>query len=134
MGLALGLFLGLGVITVIAYPLLKSRRAAGGRNAADASQQAMSLARDELRRQLLRLESDRASDLVEEQDFRAQLEELRVSAALLPGHGARFRRRVYDAAQLERDIALARATLAEGNNGSPGTGHPASNIHRRQAP
>lgn len=137
MGIALGVFLVLAALTAVACPLLKSRGTGRGRRPANAALRVLADARDELNRQLQRLELDRASGLVEEEDFRAQMEELRVSAAaLLLRDQAPIRRSVDRAAaevELEKEIELARAALAGSSGSATRTGRPASDSHGRDA-
>lgn len=114
-GLALGVLLTILAVAVVAWPFLRRRRGENLGNAAPTPIASFELrrARSEIYRQVRQLELDHAAGLVDDGDFRAQLDDLRSNAARLMMQEAGTAPMSGPAADLEREIEEARAALAQ---------------------
>ncbi|MBI4305911.1 MAG: hypothetical protein HY678_06285 [Chloroflexi bacterium] len=129
MGIGIGIVLALGVIAVIAWPFIRLRRIAAIRAPANKPDSARQLhrARMEVYQQARQIQADYDEGLMDEADFRAQLDELKLTAARLlkreaelgievkPATGGSPAEPQYVAVdaitELENEIAAARASL-----------------------
>jgi hypothetical protein len=125
MGLAIGVLLTIGALTVIAWPFLRRRSGApagvgpfGEAGAPHPQSLELRRARGEIYRQVRQLEADHSAGLVGQAEFQSQMSELRGSAAALlreeanlPGADAAADGGPDPMARLEREIANVRASL-----------------------
>ena len=121
MGIAIGVLLAVGAVAVIAWPFFRRRSPAahsdvvGVRDAdthATQSQAELRRARGEIYRQIGQLEADHSAGLVSDLDFHSEFEDLRAEAARLMMDEAELTPMSDPAAELEREIAAAKAGLA----------------------
>lgn len=120
MGIAIGVLLAIGALAVIAWPFLRRRSPAAhadvvgarpGDTHVDRPQDELRRARGEIYRLIRQLEADHSAGLVSDDDFRSQFEDLRAEAAGLMMNEASSTSMSDPAAELEREIAAARAGL-----------------------
>ncbi|MBI2965921.1 MAG: hypothetical protein HYY34_06945 [Chloroflexi bacterium] len=118
MGIVIGVLLAVGAVAVIAWPFFRRRSdvakddIAGGPGARPQGSQAeLQRSRAEIFRLIRQLEADHGSGLVNEGDFRSQFDDLRREAARLMMEEAALSPMSDPAAELEREIAAARAGL-----------------------
>lgn len=118
MGIGIGILLTLVAVAVVAWPFLR-RRPAGADFEVVRTPDSLRQARAEVYRQIRQLELDHAAGLVTDKEFRAEFDELRSEAARLLMRESASAGMSDPAAELEREIAEARASLAK----APGEAH-----------
>lgn len=110
--LLLGLSVALVCIAVVAYPFVRPDRGlAGARRSADRDN--LVQLRSDLYTQIEQLQADRAAGAVTEDDYRAQLRELRIRAAAAIRELERFAPDVPEEAEPAADVTITRAALEE---------------------
>lgn len=120
-GIAIGALLAIGALAVIVWPFIRRRSPAAhgdlgrtrqhGDTHVTQPQAELRRARGEIYRLIRQLEADHSAGLVNDQDFRSQFDGLRGEAARLMMDEAALTSMSDPAAELEREIAAARAGL-----------------------
>ncbi len=115
MSIALAAIMGLAAVAIVAWPLLRRLRPGVAEDDASGEAEGLQRARAGVYHEIRQLETDRASGLVEDDDYQAQRQDLRVAAARLMESEARSSAPTPEE-QLEREIEAARGGRAGGGS------------------
>ena len=112
MGTALGIILVLAALAAVAYPFIVVQRRRG--NAPDPAILRLRAARTRIYRQIEELDAELKSDEIGQAEHKAQVDELRVSAAQVLRELSTLESGTATEAQIEQEIAAARRERVSG--------------------